>query len=220
MQVAVWEEPDDVARQLAALGLVVKDVQDPVIRAVMARNFCTPDHPRIYLGMTAWGEGNAALRGGLGKKKAPWSRYDKQNIPRAVNPDKTVAVTLLAGDKDTGNPDPNVTPQPKRPRREAGKQLVVNNIQESFPGMEPEEDPDARAQLWYLLWYRKAGPNGDLVYSELSLPTAVGDNGIIERYLQRIILPVIDMSEGPGADARDDQDRGPDLDIPIQRRAG
>jgi hypothetical protein len=219
MQPAVWMEPEDVGRQLAALGLIVKDVEFPVVRAVLARNLCTPDHPRIYLGMTSWGEGNAALRFVLGKKRQPWTRYEKQNIPRAVNPEKTIAITLLAGDANTGNPDPRVVPQPKRRRQEASQKLVVNNVEPFLPGLEPDEDADAQAKLHYLLWYRKVSQEGDFVYSELSLPTAVGDNGTIEEYLDRIILPVIDMSQGPGSDdddRRDDQD--PDLDVPVQRR--
>jgi hypothetical protein len=222
MQAMVWSEPEDVDRQLAELGLIVKEMELPVVRAVLARNLCTPNHPRIYLGMTSWGEGNAEVRRVLGKKKTPWTIYEKQNIPRAVNPEKTMAITLLAGDYRTGSPDRNVTPQPKRRRKEAGKKLVVNNVQSFLPGMEPEEDPDAKAQLWYLLWYRKTNQQGDFVYSELSLPTAVADDGTIDAYLQRIVLPVIDMSQGPGPDSGDGRDDvDPDLDVPVfQRRAG
>lgn len=212
MEAAVWSEPDDVHRQLADLGLTVDDCQHPVRRAQLARDFCTPNHPKGYKGMAAWGEGNAALRERLGSKPKKWTRYDAQNITRTVSPDKSMAITLLAGDKNTGDPDQTVIPQTKRPRKAASQQLVINNVQPSLPGFEEEEDPDSRAKLWYLLWHRER----EVARCELSLPTAVDDNGNIEAYLVRIILPNIDLS-GPRPEARDD-DRDPDVDVPVQRR--
>jgi hypothetical protein len=161
--------------------------------------------------MAAWGEGNAGIREVLVSRQ--WTRNDKLNVPKVVSPDKTMAITLIAGDKNTGNPDE--VPQTKRPRRAGSQQLVVNNVQPVFPELDLEDDGDADAQakLWYVLFHR----TGEVLKCELSLPTAVDDNGLIEDYLERIILPDLD-AQNPPPESGDDVD--PDVDVPVQRRAG
>lgn len=82
--------------------------------------------------------------------------------------------------------------------------------------LEPEEEGkpqevDGRV-TWYLLCHRQ----GDAVRAELSLPVVVNGGGRIELWRERIILPVIDLGQGPAPVI----DSGPDLDVPVHRKAG
>lgn len=214
MDRAIASEPDDVNRRLGELGLSVEDLHDALRRGQFARDNCTANHPRCYPNVAAWGELSSGLREILSFRG--WTNCDRDNIPKTVAPDGSMAIIPITGDRATGNP--RATPVTKRPRGLASVRLIHLNVQYDFLGdldlgQEVEDEPEGRI-TWYLLYHRA----GDQLRAELSLPMAVDGCGRIEAWRERIILPTIDLSDGP-APSRD-ADGGPDVDVPVQRRVG
>lgn len=208
----IYTDPADLDRRLHALGgLDLALLREALFRGQLARDMCTAHHPVTMGGILAWGETNAALRELTAIRG--WGRSDTMNICRAVSPDGAFAVTAIGGDENTGNPFRS--PTTRRPRGAAGIQIVEWNQQLSLFG-EPE-DSNARkekrqeSQTWYLLYYR----TGSKVFAELSLPIIVSDDGVIRHWRERLILPVLDLSEGP---ILGNEDFGPSIVVDVRRR--
>src|SRR4051812_16670840 len=63
---------------------------------------CTDDDPGILRGIIRWGRPIRFLRESLRAKK--WKREEPNSLPLVVSPDRSVAITVSAGDEQTGNP--------------------------------------------------------------------------------------------------------------------
>src|SRR5580698_10677865 len=97
----VWTEPWDVNRRLAEIG---KGLDQDVLRyaaerAQAAWAACTPHHPRCFLGIARWAEGNRGLRDKLILHS--WQIDDNRGQPLVVSPDGQSAITVLSGDENT-----------------------------------------------------------------------------------------------------------------------
>lgn len=210
---AILAQPGEVEHRLTELGLSVEELHEAIRRGQFARDNCTANHPRCYPGMAAWAEMSSGLRETLSFRG--WTTCDLDNIPKAISPDGSMAIVAITGDRATGNS--NLTPVTKRPRGEASIRFIMLNLQYDFlQELEPEEKGDPQEVegrvTWYLLCYRQ----GDVVRAELSLPVVVNGGGRIELWRERIILPAIDLGQGPAPAV----DSGPDVDVPVHRKAG
>ena len=69
---------------------------------------------------------------------------------------------------------------------------------------------------WFLLYFR----DGDTVRSELSRAHGVSDAGTLLEWSERLILPEIDLLDGPSPLEHRPDDAGPDSDVevPVERR--
>lgn len=207
----IHSEGESVARRLHALGLDLALLQEAIFRGQLKRDMCTAHHPATLGGIYAWGETNGALREITALRG--WSRSDASNICRTISPDGKVAVTAIGGDENTGNR--HRSPTTSRPRGAAGIQIVERNQQLSLFGEDEasnvQKEIGQQPQTWYLLYRRE----GSKVFSELSLPIVVSDDGVIKHWQERIILPVIDLTDGPSSG---NEDHGPAFDVDVRRR--
>jgi hypothetical protein len=209
-------EPDAVLQRLAELGVPLEILLEAVRRGQLAGDFCTESHPRFYRGIVVYSEINGGLReqlAGLG-----WSFNDEDNIARAISPDGTVVVTGVAGNERTGlRSTPHA--QTQRPRREAGIRIVRRNSQLELEELLPADerrDGDAvvvTGPTWFLLWYRTE----DKIRSELSLARGVTAGGALLEWSERLILPGIDLLDGPNASGSEAGPEGPDVVVPVER---
>ena len=169
-----------------------------------------------YPGSRVHGETNGELRTQLAAMG--WIMNDDDNIARSISPNGEVVITALSGDMQTGlSRGPEA--QTKRPRGAAGIRIVRRNSQLVLEGLLPEGDaelidPAMLGPTWFLLYYR----DGDIARSELSLAKAVSDAGALLEWSERLLLPSINMLDGPAGG--DDHHRGDDpiLDVPVTRR--
>ena len=76
------------------------------------------------------------------------------------------------------------------------------------------EVPIVPGRTWFMLYFR----DGDEVRSELSLARAVNDSGALIDWAERLILPKIDLLDGP-PEGRGSQPPDPDIEVPVERRA-
>jgi hypothetical protein len=212
--------PNDlgVELRLAQLGLSIELLHGAIREGQAAGDFCTAAHPRFYPGCRVYGETNGGLRLRLGMQA--WTFTDDENIPRAVSPDESVVITALQGDTQTGlrhGPDA----QTRRPRKTGSLRIVERNAQLLLELVLPEDDDELLAEklgpvlgpTWFLLYRR----DGDKVRSELSMAKGARANALLE-WSERLILPEIDLNEGPGPE-RGGRDN-PQVDVPVIRRAG
>jgi hypothetical protein len=224
-----WEETevpdsDGVRRRIAELGngLTVELFHDAVRIGQQAGDFCTSAHPVYGLGMIVHIETNGQLRGQLMIRG--WTLDNELNVPRIVSPDETIIITAISGDDRTGLPrDANGEhAQTKTPRGPGGRHLIRRNAQGLFTPMLPVNDPELQGApvggMWYLLYYRV--PGTDTVRCELSFAAKVSESGTLIDWRERLILPEINLLEGPPPDRERGNDDGPDVDVPVHRRSG
>ena len=217
--------PRSLAERLAELDLTL-DVLDRAGREHLAAYFgCDPHYPRIFPATFAWAEGNHSIRHSLAPR---WKAKDEHNQPLTINEDETIAITALSGDSRTGTHE---TPSTRSPKGKKTAEAVENNEQAVFEFM--AEDPTAVAEavkvpgrsLWIFLTYRDF-EKGEL-RSELSLPKDMGEDGYIESWYERIILPPISFDRGnvdsgspdnPNS-GNDNGGQSPEITVYIPRRS-
>jgi hypothetical protein len=216
----VWTEPWDVDRKLAALaeGLTQEILRETVRRAHAGWATCTPHHPRGYAGITRWAEGIRALRDQLVPEG--WSSEDDRGQPLTVDASGSLAITVLSGDEITGKVEQG------QPRTSAGHgPATVEFVDQNaflFPQMEAEARAKQEQQLrrakntWVLLLHRD-GKLGQ-VRCELSLPTAMGVEGRIVTWSERIILPPVEFEPTPDSVMSSGGPDDGEITIDIKRR--
>jgi hypothetical protein len=220
-----WEDaevPDEgaVLRRLEELGIPADVPRRAVREGQIAGDFCTAAHPVFYGGSRVYGETNGSLRLQLAMLK--WAFNDDSCIPRVISPDGAVVITALCGDAQTGLRHGRDA-QTRRPRRTASLRLIRRNSQFVMAELLPETDAKTLPETaeigptWFLLYHR----DGDVVRNELSLAMGVTKSGRLLKWSERLILPEIDMLDGPTGPGHDRPDDGePDVDVPVVPRAG
>jgi hypothetical protein len=209
----VHYEQHDVAVRLSRLGLDVRTLREAVIGGEISRLACTANMPPCYPGIAAWAHTVAALRDLL--IPAGWEKSDAGNYPLVVAQDAAFAIGVATGNEDTGNRyAPAKTKFPKGP---ATIEKVEVNGQTLFgePVLVRRIEPTPDQFTWLLLIARFA----DGVRSELSLPNNIGEDGRVDGWAERIILPTVDPSDGAGLPIPLPEP-GPDFDVDVIRRAG
>lgn len=214
----VFVDPDDVASQLAMLGLGVVPLHRAVQSGYLAKAGCTSNDPVSYPGTTFWARTMRGLRDLL--LPEGWTKTDEDGYSLVVSPDESMAVAVATGDDATGIP--TRTPKTNRPKGPATAAAVQANAQiELFDAREvvklPTSVSSARA-TWVLLIKDITVDDRHFVRSELSLPAIVGDDGRIEDWHRRLILP--EMVDDDDRAAQQPADPGPDFDVDVRRRIG
>lgn len=188
-------KPRSLAERLAELGLTVEILDRAGREHLAAYLGCGPHYPRIFPAMFGWAEGNRALRDQL---VPPWTAKDEHNQPLTINEDGSIAITALSGDQHTGTDEIPSTRSPKG--RMTAEAIQVNNEQFEFEFVAEQRAAMAEAvkvpgrSLWIFLVHRDF-EKGEL-RSELSLPKDMGDDGYIDSWHARIILPPIPFDRG------------------------
>lgn len=183
-----------------------------------------PNDPPSFHGVTAWARGLRGLREIL--SNSGWTKDDSGNYSTVVSPDKSLAITVATGDKETGVYDPArplASPKFKHPKNNMTRAAVNRNavVLYLFPEMaadaraEAEEQEAAEKRITWMLLKRR---EGDKVFAELSLASKFSDGGQVSWWEHRIILepfdvePIADVGDDTGDDAGD-----MDIDVPVRR---
>jgi len=213
---SVYFEMQDVSTRLTQLGLDDSLLQESVRQAHLFRARITPNHPRIYPGLVMWGEIVAALRNVL--RPRGWYRPEVGNYELTVNDDLNLAIAVASGDEATGTPYGN--PSNRSPKGKNTVEAVEANRQlDMFSDLLPElsqaDDSDTNQQTWVLLHFTDAGKQE--IRLELSRPSAIGDDGKISDWSERIILGSIPTGDD---DVSVESPQGPDIDFDVRRKIG
>lgn len=209
----VYYEPDEVAARLARMDLSSDVLREGVIAGETARLNCTANTPLCFPGIAAWAYTVTALRDLLMPRG--WRKSDAGNYPLVVHPSERFAIGVATGNEDTGSR--YITPKTKYPKGPATIEKVENNGVTLFgePIITRRIQPAPEAFTWLLLIARSA----DGLRSELSLPSSIGEDGRVDGWSERIILPTVNPGTGSGLPLPLPEP-GPEFDIDIIRRAG
>jgi hypothetical protein len=165
----------------------------------------TADHPRSYRGLRMWAETVASLRTHL---RPNWERESHWGVDLVIERRLGTIINVVAGDAAVGYPPP-YRPEVRYERGDVS-QAIVNGWFDTL--FEPSDRP--QKQVWLLLHCLSK----DKLQAELSLPTAVRNDGHIDHWLERILLPDTPFGESQPRSREDESP--PTIDVDVQRRAG
>lgn len=214
-----WFDPIDVHARLAEIGgLTVEVLHTAGIQGEIARAAATENHPRLTGPFNAYCDATASLRDQLGS--LGWTKLEEKNYPLTVSPDGAHAIVVAAGDECTGSKIAPKTKSPKGPRTFAAvaanaQQISLFDLVEQLTPPTAAGDESQRL-TWVLLVHRTIDGDDAELRMELSLPSRIGEDGRIEHWPERIILPVIRLDGDPGGLRA--VDPGPDIDVDVTRR--
>jgi len=214
----------DVRHELAALGLTPEQVIEALLAGETERALCTPNDPPCFHGIVAWARSVRRFREVLLIHN--WTKDDTGNFSTVVNPDKTIAISVATGDKETGIYDPArpfIRPRLKYPKGNMTREAVDRNWMHMYLFPEAEAEAKAKAKemeaaenriTWMLVRRRES----DKLFAELSLP-AEFDGGHVENWRHRIIIGPLDLD--PLVTTGEVSDDGGDvsIDFEVRRRA-
>jgi hypothetical protein len=172
--------------------------------------------PKGFEGTTRWGRSAEAFREET--TEAGWTPDDTLNIARSVNPAGDLSIVVTTGSKGTGEAEKSPSTKYNKGSGVAAS-VATNALVLDFDaeflaktGL-PSAEAAAKMQTWFLLFLLV----GNKIYSELSLPDAIGQDGFITSWRERIINPVIEL--GPDLVIGED-DTGPTdpVNVPVSRR--
>ncbi len=172
-------------RRLADLGLAVEVLNDALDAGDIAARQANRFSPVTAAGTLRWMETVRMLREGLAMRG--WAANDDRNSPRSIAPSGGLAVVAVSGTVGTGQPDG--TPRTANPRGKASARAVQINGQREFNLAAMLADMSAEKtsglDTWFLLYYRA---EEDELRAELSLPVRISERGVVDSWLERIIL--------------------------------
>lgn len=208
---ATIHEGAAAAARVRILDLDLEMLRDAVHASEIERRSCSLLEPSTSPGFKAWA---AAFRT-LAERLVPlgWARSETRSLPRLVNRETALAITVCNGDEGTGIA--SRCPKTKNPRGGQSVLLVHSNARQlklPFPGSEFTPVPRDEEQItWWLLIHSSDG--GDL-RAELALPVALGDDRRFAVWEERILFDV----GAPGPDLQDEKDDEDPLEIDVQVR--
>jgi hypothetical protein len=205
--------PIGAPARLAELGLTVDAVQASIRAGDAERSKASGVfYPRNYPGIAMWAGTLAQLRREQVKLQQNWRIGQTGNYETVYSAERNLAFAVVGGDKYTGvngNRHPKLTrrrgPMTKRriDRNRRIEQLAFDlDLAFGQPGQSPDED----CQTWFVV----VCATDDGVRVEVSLPRAVGEDGLVSEWVERVLLPPVRLA---GAVAPiDDEDGGDDDD--------
>lgn len=212
---SVYSQPGDSNERLAQLGLKAATLREAIERGFAAWASCTLNHPTNYPGISFWANTIAALRELL--HPDGWKRRDDGNLPMTVDAAARVSIIVSTGDEYTGLPD--LTPSTQSSKGPRTVNVVVVNAQQ-LPLFDFRRHPEIVKQgkerlTWILLFHRDKTSHE--VRCELSCPVKMDDDGQIDAWAERIILPSVPFG-GDGTEVSSDASKTPEIDVSIKRK--
>lgn len=211
VRVEAW----DVRQRLRQFDLTVELLHSALKAGFLARASCTAYDPVTTPGTDAWSRTNRRLRELL--IPSGWRQDDPSNIPLTINDARAVNLTATTGDDRTGLVGSNPHTRSRKKGNAMGAALERNR--RLTPDLFPETLSEARRlavlTFQYPTWMLLFRMTDDEISCELSLPIILEDGEIVD-WAERILLP------RPGIEAADysrTDDRGPDYEVDVRRRA-
>jgi len=191
----IVHEDNAAASRLATLDLTTQDLVAALRGADKEARQWTILAPPMMAGMVRWGKTNELLRGRLVPRG--WSHDNPKGLPRTISPGREFAIVATTGDSATGLPDSN--PATKYAKGVQTVRAIGRNLQLAFDFSDlsmgealwataSEEEPLA---TWLLLYH--VAP--DQIRAELSLANGIDLRGHVSAWIERIILPVLDLPD-------------------------
>lgn len=213
MALAQHVEKHEIQSRLHTLGLSEEQLREAARVGLDAMKRCTAFHPPSSPGFYQWSEIHVALRQTFVPLK--WQHSDAGGFSTIVSPDGQIAVAVATGSSRTGRvglPDPTT----KYPRGAMTQAAVEVNQQ---TGLDLETGatimPDGVAAS-RVTWWLLAHTSDEEMRLELSCPNAVGDDGRIDSWSERIFLEPIALEPTMPMFPEDEPDPQP-IDVHVER---
>lgn len=207
------------ARRLAELGIPQKALRRAIQGGDAEARSWTEAAPRNMPGMARWGRTNEMLRTGLGREGFTYE--NPGGLPVTISPDSSFKIVATTGDEYTGQ-DGKHQPTTRYAKGTAMAKAVEHNGQLALDiGLVDAEIGPTIAEAassetistWVLLYH--VAPKG--IYAELSLPASISPVGFIDRWRERIILPMYELGPEPEEQVVPDEDDG-GFDVAVEPR--
>lgn len=213
----IHETPGAAMRRLAELGVAVEPLQHAIAAGHVARITCTENDPPFIPGTEAWRYTVVTLRDELCPRG--WRKADPGNYSLVINDARQINIVVASGDALTkrahGNPH---TKSLKGLYTEAA--TIRNRVEgDLFPDTLEVDVRRVAALLEYPTWILLIYITDEEYRAELSLPVDMEDDQITS-WEERIFIP--DPSDTSGGELIvpiGDDDSGPDIDVPVRRKA-
>jgi hypothetical protein len=189
-----------------------------------ARTYTEHDPPATP-GIARWGRTNRFLRDCLVPRD--WTYSHPQGLPMTTSPDRAIAIVATTGDERTGVADASPTTKyAKGPVTVNAVRRNEQHIQDALFDLPSLEDGKALAEAVYFsadetrVWLLLYTVTGDGIRAELSCPASITDQGFVDEWDERIILPFLPFEEAVAETGEDGSDGGNDqgIDVPVERR--
>jgi hypothetical protein len=216
MATIIYELPADAMRRLQELGVSLEAVQRALAAGHVARITCTENDPPFIPGTEAWRFTLVTLRDELVPRG--WRKADPGNFSLVINDARQINIVVASGDAFTRlRHDSPRTRSLKGLYTEAA--TIRNRIEgDMFPETLSEELRRVANILEYRTWVLLIYITDDEYRAELSLSAAMED-GQITSWEERIFIPDSADSSGSRVVEPSADDHGPDIDIPVRRKA-
>jgi len=208
----VYDREEAVVR-LAEQGLRAAYFEAAIRRGHDIASRVLPVHPRTYRGQVMWAETTGEVRTQLFTTGDEWQAGYTDNYETAYNLERRMAIAVVSGNAHTGERsfEHPKTARKKGPATE--KRVYRNRVgQQVFELPEFQDEPpadDEQCELWFLLMNAR----NNCMYSELSLPLAMGANLRIAEWRERIILPPILLTGIVVSPIEPDLDTPPEIHV-------
>jgi hypothetical protein len=204
--------------RLADLGLKVEEIHAALGVGVGESRTWSEAAPVAMAGMARWGRINEHLR--ISKSKQKWSYENPRNLPLTIHPTDVFAIVATTGDAQTGS-DKGAPPTTKYAKGTTYQKVIEDNayVQMSLfvdaevgPVLHDVAEEQPRA-TWILLYY----VTERAVSAELSLPGSITDQGYVDYWRERILIPPYVIEDVPvGGEDRREGEQG--VDVAVERR--
>jgi hypothetical protein len=179
--------PSGKAEQLEEIGVAEQVLVNAIMSGDGAAARCTANHPPMAHGFYRFAE---TMRS-LGDQLAPlgWTRRDYKNFSTVVRPDGRVAIAVASGDPGTGDMAASVTT--RSPKGAVTQEAVETNLKLPLDERYVADNQriiDGPKTLDPATWFLLHDRRGGIIYSELSFPQSMDDNGYVRKWLPRIPL--------------------------------
>jgi hypothetical protein len=212
----IHDTPAAAMRRLAELGVAVEAIQRAVVAGHVARITCTEDDPPFIPGTEAWRFTLVSLRGELCPRG--WRKADPCNYSLVINDARQINIVVASGDAFVRHS--HGSPRTKSLKGLCTEAATIRNRIEGdlFPETLSEELRRIAAVLEYRTWVLLIYITDEEYRAELSLPADM-EEGQITDWEERIFIPDAGGAEGERIAVPDAGDTGPDIDIPVRRKA-
>lgn len=194
--------PDAAPARLAEMGLRVEYLTNSVaVGNTRREEKALPQYPRNYASIVAWAETLGELRRQLIRLQEGWASSDYGNYATVYLATRSISVAVVGGNKVTGTDvgyhprlarkrGPMTTARVRRNANEAQYELDLGEAIEKAIEARSRRAPDSNCLTWFLVVYADA----EEVRIELSLPGGRGKDGVVSRWIERILLPPLPIS--------------------------
>jgi hypothetical protein len=179
-----------------ALGLSIDGLLTVVDQGERARAQATKHDPRTAASHDAWRYRVRGLRDTFCPSPFLWVPLEERGLEMISSPCGQRTIITRAGDMYVGQPGTH--PQPTSDIGEVTAKRVRSNGSRFL-------NPDwfnvgtavvSGTEMWMLLVHRGEDAEEDIAFSELSLPSSIGEDGYVAGWIERIIIPLLDL-RGP-----------------------